>query len=294
MEARGPTQAPAPPGAAELRATRSIDVKGLRSLDEKLHLSFDVDDRGTLWMYQFGWLQRREESQIFRVEASRTRYSVVAIPEAMQRQPFAVFCVGSGLLYLLGSPAPSTKVPTGFALDAAGRVVSSFHLRVSLLDAVADPSGGIWIAGVLPAAAGQQQLVLQFLNLDDKLERSIPLEDWSASQFSCLARADEGLLLGGTGPEGATRIDLLTPAGRRSLDCPGVGQPLSLGFGPDGGLLCLSSTGRLCHLGGAEATAIRLLDPLGRELRGITAIRFAYKHLYALTAKRDRILEFRL
>lgn len=293
MEASAAVLVPAAPLTADLRAHRSIDVKGLRSLDEKLHLSFDVDERGTLWVYQFGWLQRRQESQIFRVEEGSHRYGLLPLPEAMQRLPFSVFCVGSGLVYLLGSPASSPRSPTGFALDATGRVVSSFHLNVSLLDAMAAPRGGLWIAGV-SASGSDQQLVLQRLALDGRVEHVVPLEDWPVGHLSCLGRADEGVLLGGTRLDGATRTELLTSAGRKLLPLPGVGQPLSLGFDPRGELLCLSSTGRLCRLSGGQAVAQRLLDPLGRELRGITAVRFCYKRLYALAAKRDRILELHL
>jgi hypothetical protein len=285
---------PAYAEALDLRATRSIDVRGLRSLEEKIHLSFDVDERGTVWMYQFGWLRRREESQIFHVDARRGETRVFAIPAALQRLPFAVFCAGGACLYLLGCPAPSLAMPNGFALDRAGKILTGFHLRVSLLDAAADPGGDLWIAGVESEAVGGRTIVVARHSLEDEVLWRVAIGDWAVGQLSCLTYGEGRLLLGGTDAKGATRIEELTPEQRRAVPCQNVGQPISLGFGPQGELLCLGATGRLVLAGSAGPAELRLLDPSGRPLRGLAALRFRYRRLYALSAKRDRIWEFGL
>jgi hypothetical protein len=279
---------------AELRASRSIDVRGLRSLEEKVHLSFDVDRRGTVWMYQFGWLRRREESQIFRVEAESAETRVFAIPEVLQRLPFTVFCVGSGCLYLLGCPAQSVSSPNGFALDTSGRIVGGFHLRASLLDAAADPAGGLWVAGLEGRSPEAQRLVVERLGLDDEVLSSVAAEHWAVGQLSCLSFANGRLLLGGTDSRGATRIELLAGSRLEAIPCENVGPPLSLGFGPLGELFCLSATGQLVRIESGAAAPVNLLDPGGRPLRGLGALRFSYRRLYALSAKRERIWEFGL
>ena len=293
MEAR-PAKPTGTTEILDLAASRTIDITGLRTLDETIHLSFDVDDRGAVWLYQFGWLRGRQETQVFGLEPVTGRPSVFPIPEALQRLPFSVFCAGAGRIYLLGCPGPSAGAPTGFALDPAGRIVGAFHLRGELLDAAIDPSGGLWIASAEPAPPPEQRLGLQFLNLEDDVTPRIPLDDWKGGQISCLARADARILLGGTDSVGLTRIQVVTRDARSDVRCDDIGLPRALGFGPHGDLLCLGAGGRLIRVGDGTSTELRLLEPSSGALRGIDSLRFAYRRIFALAAKRDRILEFNL
>lgn len=292
MEAR-PAQLTGSTEILDLAASRTIDITGLRTLDETIHLSFDVDDRGAVWLYQFGWLRGRQETQVFALEPVTARPSVCPIPEALQRLPFSVFCAGAGRIYLLGCPAPSAGAPTGFALDPAGRIVGAFHLRGELLDAAIDPSGGLWIAS-RESALPEQRLGLQFLSLEDDVAPRIPLDDWSGGQISCLARVDARILLGGTDSAGFTRIQIVTRDARTDVKCEDIGLPRALGVGPHGNLLCLGAGGRLMRVGEATSTELRLVEPSSGPLRGIDSLRFAYRRIFALAAKRDRILEFNL
>ena len=264
LVAESSSGSPASLDVAELRAVQSIDVRGLRSLEETIHLSFDVDGPGTVWMYQFGWLQRREESQIFRIDAERRETRVFPIPSALQRLPFAVFCAAAGRLFLLGCPAATPVMPNGFALDTVGRIVAGFHLRVALLDAVADTDATLWLAGVEAGAAGGRRVVLQRLGLDGQVLQALPAKDWAVGQLTCLACPDGRLLVGGTDARGATRIEVLQDDRLVPLLCGNIGQPLSLGFDPQGELLCLAATGRLVRVAAGVATDLRLRDPENR------------------------------
>jgi len=284
----------------ELRAARSIDVQGLHSLDEVLHLDFDAEPGGTVWLYRSGCLGGREESQIFRSGADESRFRLFAVPEALQRLPFRILRVGAGRLYLLGCPAAAANVPSGFALDSGGQVVCGFHLGLEPLDAVPAPGGALWTVGARgsgqPAA---RRLALELVTLEDWVGLHLRLDDWPAERFNCLALGEGRLLLGGVGDDGSTRVELCTSSGREPVSCPDVGRPLALGFGPRKELLCLTAAGQLVRLGGegqepGAAGALRLLDPQGIELGRIESMRFLYRRLYALPAGWGRILEFRL
>jgi hypothetical protein len=297
--------APRPLEAQALAAVRSIDLEGLRSLEEVSELSFDAGVDGTAWVYRFGRRKGREESQIFRVDTLAGRYELFPLPELVQRLRFRLLRVDGRLLYLVGGTAADTRDPAGFALDHGGRIVWTLHRVPQPLDAVAR-GGRVWIAYGVPQPQGPSALALTRLAPDEPVGSARIVPGWQAADFCSLALADERLVLGGVGAAGRTRIELLDEGGGVHVKCPDVGRPRGLGAGGRDRLYCLGSAALLASvalprprrmassLPASAGALLRLTEEDGSALDEPAALRVIYRRLFVLSGTWDRILEFAL